>query len=90
MDLVDASLKESYLSHEVQRCIQIGLLCVQDEANDRPNMLAVVLMLNGETALPSPKQPAYHFRKSFADFNSVASRGLCSINEVTVSIVQAR
>ncbi|KAF6174757.1 hypothetical protein GIB67_031281 [Kingdonia uniflora] len=42
------------------KCIQVGLLCVQDKPTDRPNTLDVIFMLNNETAtLPAPKQSAF-------------------------------
>jgi len=42
------------------RCIQIALLCVEENREDRPTMWDVVLMLSCEdAALPLPKQPAY-------------------------------
>ena len=63
LDIVDSSINESFVSLEVLRCIQIGLLCVQEDAMDRPTMLAVLLMLSCETTLPSPKQPAFIFRR---------------------------
>ncbi|KAG2708917.1 hypothetical protein I3760_05G215500 [Carya illinoinensis] len=45
------------------RSIQIGLLCVQEDVRDRPDMLEVLLMLSTDAAtLPSPKQPAFIFR----------------------------
>ncbi|XP_072146435.1 receptor-like serine/threonine-protein kinase SD1-6 [Setaria viridis] len=44
---------------EIKRCIQIGLLCAQHESADRPTMADVLLMLNGEKELPTPKKPAY-------------------------------
>ncbi|XP_062082959.1 G-type lectin S-receptor-like serine/threonine-protein kinase At4g27290 isoform X1 [Humulus lupulus] len=44
---------------EALRCIHIGLLCVQQNPIDRPNMSSVILMLNGEKVLPQPKPPAY-------------------------------
>lgn len=44
---------------EIKRCIQIGLLCAQHESADRPTMEDVLLMLNGEKELPTPKKPAY-------------------------------
>ena len=37
MEIVDSSLDESF-AEEAERCIQIGLLCVQDYAADRPTM----------------------------------------------------
>jgi len=37
----------------------VGLLCVQENTEDRPNMLHVVLMLGNEDELPQPKQPGF-------------------------------
>uniref|UniRef100_A0A2N9GAN0 non-specific serine/threonine protein kinase n=1 Tax=Fagus sylvatica TaxID=28930 RepID=A0A2N9GAN0_FAGSY len=34
LDIVDSLLAEAYPIHEVLRCIQIGLLCVQEQATD--------------------------------------------------------
>ncbi|KAI4364067.1 hypothetical protein MLD38_020206 [Melastoma candidum] len=61
MDLIDDELCE-FSVVETMRCIQVGLLCVQDEAIDRPNMTTVVLMLSGESQLPQPKRPAFMFQ----------------------------
>ncbi|ONI11306.1 hypothetical protein PRUPE_4G100700 [Prunus persica] len=45
---------------ETMRCIHIGLLCVQENAVDRPTMASVLSMLNSESlALPVPSQPAF-------------------------------
>ncbi|MBA0849635.1 hypothetical protein Goshw_018496, partial [Gossypium schwendimanii] len=45
---------------EIRRCIHIGLLCVQEYANDRPTMSTVVSMLNSEISnFTTPKQPAF-------------------------------
>ncbi|PON42034.1 Cysteine rich receptor like kinase [Parasponia andersonii] len=49
--------------NEVARCIQIGLLCVQEDPADRPEMSVVVFMLqNVHVALPLPKQPPWFLR----------------------------
>uniref|UniRef100_A0A804MRK6 Gnk2-homologous domain-containing protein n=1 Tax=Zea mays TaxID=4577 RepID=A0A804MRK6_MAIZE len=49
----------------IERCIQVALLCVQENAEDRPAMDLVVNMLNNESViLPKPKQPAYFFTRS--------------------------
>ena len=91
MDIVDSSITESFVPHEVLRCIQIGLLCVQEDAMDRPPMSAVLLMLSSETTLlPSPKQPAFVFRKTSNDLGLVAGGGFYSINDVTITMVEAR
>ncbi|PON79922.1 S-receptor-like serine/threonine-protein kinase [Trema orientale] len=91
LETVD-SLLESYVHDEVLRCIQIGLLCVQEEVKDRPTMSAVVLMLSSEIALPSPKQPAYMFRISSSTDTDLAleGQGSYSINQMTITRVIAR
>ncbi|KAI9075605.1 hypothetical protein K1719_042405 [Acacia pycnantha] len=60
MELLDKCLKESCNEFEVIRCIQVGLLCVQQKVKDRPDMSAVVLMLNGEKLLPQPRVPGFY------------------------------
>ncbi|KAL6277224.1 hypothetical protein ACE6H2_020825 [Prunus campanulata] len=82
LEIVDSSL-ESYHSDEVMRCIQVGLLCVQEDSEDRPTMSAVVFMLSGEASLPSPQQPAFVFRKS-------SHLHLYSVNDLTITKVEAR
>ncbi|KAJ0008064.1 hypothetical protein Pint_29837 [Pistacia integerrima] len=59
LELMDQTMDESFSPNEVLRCLHVGLLCVQDQAADRPIMLEVVSLLTNETvALPAPKQPA--------------------------------
>ncbi|WCJ42948.1 receptor kinase 3 [Euphorbia peplus] len=91
MEVVDSSLERSYAPHEVLRCIQIGLLCVQENAMDRPTMSEVILMLSSETAIPSPKQPAFLYRISCVN-TSVEQRNRASnsINDITITKVLAR
>jgi hypothetical protein len=62
MDIVDSSLEKPYDENEVKRCIQVGLLCVQELATDRPSMSEVALMLSSDTNLQSPNQPAFIVR----------------------------
>ncbi|KAK9706485.1 hypothetical protein RND81_07G128900 [Saponaria officinalis] len=57
-ELTDPILFNNCPSNEVMRCIQIGLLCVQADADQRPTMTAVVLMLTGSVDLPLPTAPA--------------------------------
>ncbi|KAF3965172.1 hypothetical protein CMV_010613 [Castanea mollissima] len=57
-NLIDPTLRDSPIT-EMMRCIKIGLLCVQENASDRPSMTSVVPMLNGNLdPIPTPKQPA--------------------------------
>ncbi|CAH1433666.1 unnamed protein product [Lactuca virosa] len=60
LDLMERVLTESYNADEVLKCLLIGLLCVQEDPDDRPTMSNVVTMLTSDIAtLPEPKQPAF-------------------------------
>ncbi|WCJ31890.1 S-locus lectin protein kinase family protein [Euphorbia peplus] len=93
VDVMDSFLNGRSLLHvEVIRCIQIGLLCVEEDADDRPSMASVVVMLNSEATLPRPKQPAFVIRKTsnhpMPSMSPIAAVG--SINELTISAVECR
>ncbi|XP_034696980.1 G-type lectin S-receptor-like serine/threonine-protein kinase At1g11410 isoform X1 [Vitis riparia] len=83
LDVIDPSMEKTYPADEVLRCIQIGLLCVQECATDRPTMLTIIFMLGNNSTLPSPQQPAFVIK-------TTSSQGVSSVNEVTVSMVEAR
>ncbi|KAJ0552882.1 putative protein kinase RLK-Pelle-DLSV family [Helianthus annuus] len=87
IELVDASLGESWSTHEVLRSIHIGLLCVQQQVEDRPTTAVVVAMLSGEGSLPPPKKPAFFVQGSVSDLVSVRPS---SINGVTLSQIDGR
>ncbi|CAI0407077.1 unnamed protein product [Linum tenue] len=64
-NLVDPSLGNNVPGAEVARCIHIGLLCVQENVNDRPTMAAVALMLSSHSVtLPLPSKPAFFIHNS--------------------------
>ncbi|KAM5564541.1 receptor-like serine/threonine-protein kinase SD1-8 [Rosa sericea] len=91
MGLMDSALHASCSSNEVMRYIQIGLLCVQERAIDRPNMSDVIFMLSNESiALPYPKEPAF-LSQFGSDADSSSSRQrYYSKNDMTMSEVDAR
>nr|POE93120.1 g-type lectin s-receptor-like serine/threonine-protein kinase rks1 [Quercus suber] len=88
--MVDRSLDETYPSNEVSRCIQIGLLCVQEHAIDRPTMSTVVFMLGNDTPLPSPKQPAFIVKGTYNGTDKSTNKASNSINEITLSRIDGR
>nr|XP_029122661.1 cysteine-rich receptor-like protein kinase 10 isoform X2 [Elaeis guineensis] len=58
--VIDRSLGNQYQAREVLRCIQIGLLCVQEEPGERPSMASVILMLSSySVTVPPPSPPAF-------------------------------
>uniref|UniRef100_A0A453D391 Protein kinase domain-containing protein n=1 Tax=Aegilops tauschii subsp. strangulata TaxID=200361 RepID=A0A453D391_AEGTS len=86
-ELVHSSFAESYSLHEVVRCIQVGLLCVQDRPDDRPLMSSVTFMLENESALlPAPKQPAFFALQNFETEESREN----SVNAVSITAVEGR
>ncbi|KAK9932494.1 hypothetical protein M0R45_019729 [Rubus argutus] len=92
LELVDEVLSDSYSSSEVMRCVHIGLLCVQDNAVDRPTMLDVLSMLSIEiVAGPQPEKPAYTFLNPVSQPQPHDHVDTCSTNdEATITVIQGR
>ena len=80
MKIVDPLPDETYPGNEVSRCIQIGLLCVQEHAIDWPTMATVVFMLGNDTHLPSPKWPAFILMGMYNSTDRSTSVASISIN----------
>lgn len=89
VELVDSKIIELQLKKEIHRCVHVGLLCVQEYAEDRPNVSTVLSMLTREIDdLPSPKQPAFTTRPTPSKKGS--SRIQVSVNDVSITIMEAR
>ncbi|CAH2047887.1 unnamed protein product [Thlaspi arvense] len=90
--LLDRDLSDSCNASEVARCVQIGLLCVQHEAIDRPNTLQVLSMITSTTDLPIPKQPIFAAQTLNVQplYDVSMSKDLISVNELTQSVIQGR
>ncbi|XP_056173190.1 G-type lectin S-receptor-like serine/threonine-protein kinase At4g27290 [Syzygium oleosum] len=84
MELVDGCLYD-LVEPQVERCIHVGLLCVQKFPNDRPAMSSVVAMLGNESAsLPRPKQPGFFMERSSMDLSAtLRHEELHTVNAVT-------
>lgn len=64
-EIVDPSLGTHYPRGDILKCINIGLLCVQQNPVDRPSMSAIILMLSsGTVSLQAPYRPAYIFGRN--------------------------
>ncbi|GLT76475.1 hypothetical protein SLA2020_481300 [Shorea laevis] len=94
LELIDPVVGSSYPDQEVMRCIEVGLLCVQESAEDRPTMHTVVLMLSSETAtMPQPKTPGFCLGRSAVETDSSSSKQedqTFTVNQVTVTMLDAR
>ncbi|KAL6642581.1 hypothetical protein ACP70R_020762 [Stipagrostis hirtigluma subsp. patula] len=90
IELVDASFDPICHSTEMIRCMNIALLCVQENAVDRPTMSDVVAMLSNKTMiLAKPKYPAY-FHTRVGNEEAFTSTKSCSFNDVTISVPSGR
>ncbi|GMN64897.1 hypothetical protein TIFTF001_033956 [Ficus carica] len=72
--------------------LHVGLLCVQEQPEDRSNMSDVVVMLsNSSMHLPQPKQPGFTLGKNNLGADSSSSKHeFSSTNEITVTLLEAR
>ncbi|MED6193371.1 hypothetical protein PIB30_018713 [Stylosanthes scabra] len=94
MEFVDPLLDDAGSPCKVLRCMQIALLCVQEDANDRPSMLEISFMLRNEANLSVPYKPAFSRERNVREpepneFIRRQERE-CSLNQVTISEVVAR
>ncbi|KAI4298624.1 hypothetical protein L6164_032159 [Bauhinia variegata] len=99
-ELLDPTVRDCYSRNEVIRCIQIGLLCVQENPADRPSMANIVLVLNSySVTLQLPRQPASFLRGRTpdrlrndleSDQSSASSAILWSVNDSSITQVYPR
>ena len=76
-DIVDTKMRAEGSIAEVMRCVHIGLLCVQENLDDRPTMASVGLMLRSySVSLRAPSRPAY-----FTDSSAGSSARLTKSNQ---------
>ncbi|KAF3451653.1 hypothetical protein FNV43_RR07749 [Rhamnella rubrinervis] len=96
--LADPTLRDSYSENEVLRCIHLGLLCVQEDPDDRPTMASIVMMLNSySVTLPVPQQPAFFIptetdmQMKGLEFDQSASQAISvSVNEASITEMYPR
>ncbi|URE23369.1 receptor-like protein kinase [Musa troglodytarum] len=80
LEMVDPALDGHYQGSDLLRCMQIGLLCVQENPNDRPTMSTVVTMLNSGIAfLQAPGRPAFYVEQEDVNVKITA-------NDATIAI----
>ncbi|RWR84406.1 G-type lectin S-receptor-like serine/threonine-protein kinase [Cinnamomum micranthum f. kanehirae] len=86
IELIDPALGGHYEQEQVQRCIHLGLLCVQESPKDRPSMSSVVFMLSCDiSTLPAPKHPAFTGISPLQSDSSKRNHENFSVNDVTMT-----
>jgi len=88
MEFYDPSLDDSTSHCKIMRCMQVALLCVQENSADRPSMLEVDSLLKNEGAyVGTPNVLAFSMKKHEDDKGDTSNSGFkfSSINDVTIS-----
>ncbi|KAM3696648.1 hypothetical protein ACJW31_06G054700 [Castanea mollissima] len=87
LELIDTCLKDSCILSELERCLHISFLCLQQHHEDRPNMSFVVMMLHSERSLQEPKEPGFYVGKK-APLSSKNQSS--STNGITITLLDGR
>ncbi|XP_021312353.1 G-type lectin S-receptor-like serine/threonine-protein kinase At4g27290 isoform X2 [Sorghum bicolor] len=88
-ELIDKPLHGRCPENVALRCIHVSLLCVQEQAADRPSMTEVISMItNGSAILPDPKQPG--FLSMLVPNETDIAEETCSLNGLSVTILDGR
>ncbi|KAM4113198.1 hypothetical protein ACJW30_05G201400 [Castanea mollissima] len=98
LELLDPTIRDSYSEIEVNRCIHIALLCVQENPAERPTMDSIILMLNSDSVNMLSPQPLAVFLQSRAQTNMPESESdqstrksiLLSVDEASITKVYPR
>ncbi|KAL9366413.1 hypothetical protein Peur_037612 [Populus x canadensis] len=69
LELIDELIVKSCHLSEVLRSIHVGLLRVQHSPEDRLSMSGVVHVLEGDGALPQPKEPGFFTERKLIEEN---------------------
>nr|GLL45713.1 putative receptor-like protein kinase At4g00960 [Ipomoea trifida] len=92
LKILDPTLEKYYAENEVIQCMHIGLLCVQEYANDRLTMGEVMCMLNNYSAnnWATPHEPAFYGNGSKRMPREIELEQSMTVNEVSISELYPR
>ncbi|WOG85014.1 hypothetical protein DCAR_0104200 [Daucus carota subsp. sativus] len=91
LEVIDEVMLESCNLIKVFRVIHIGLLCVQEDPVDRPDMSAVVLMLSSDSKLAYPKKPGFFMERKLRDRDPLLSNPyFSSCNKFSITSIVPR
>ncbi|RDX70523.1 Cysteine-rich receptor-like protein kinase 10, partial [Mucuna pruriens] len=95
LSTLDPNIKENCAEIEVIKCIQIGLLCIQQNPDARPTMVTIVSYLDSHfSELPTPLEPAFFFQgkmevkrmaRKLSSKKSINISTSLSMNEMSIS-----
>ncbi|KAG6406113.1 hypothetical protein SASPL_133710 [Salvia splendens] len=88
-ELVDTCLNGEFEYAEVEKSIKVGLLCVQQNPEDRPKMSSVVWMLGKEGEIPEAKHPGFFTERKLVGGEAEAEAE-ASTNDITITMPHPR
>uniref|UniRef100_J3LCU2 Protein kinase domain-containing protein n=1 Tax=Oryza brachyantha TaxID=4533 RepID=J3LCU2_ORYBR len=89
----DPSLNCTSAESEVLKCVHVGLLCVQENLGDRPQMSNVILMIIGKSSRPAflfrlnDENHIHHGIKNLAEHPNNLNQ---SLNKMTITELEPR
>ncbi|CAL8150277.1 unnamed protein product [Prunus armeniaca] len=93
LELMDQMVGDSScIEDQLLRCIHIGLLCVEEDAADRPTMSDVISMLTNENPpLALPTKPAFFVGRKLVEAGiGEKQHEITSVNDLSISNFDAR
>ncbi|XP_024200117.2 cysteine-rich receptor-like protein kinase 10 [Rosa chinensis] len=86
LQLMDSNLGDSCNKDQFLRCVNVGLLCVGDNAANRPTMSEVISMLTNESLpLPEPTKPSFCTEEVIVATIVGGKPQILSMNGMTIS-----
>jgi hypothetical protein len=93
MEFIDPFLDDSSSPCKLLTCMQVALLCVQENPDARPTMLEAFSMLKNDDslAIATPERPGFSEKKK-GDMETASSsqQVMCSFNDSQVSQLEPR
>ncbi|GJV97357.1 bulb-type lectin domain-containing protein [Tanacetum coccineum] len=92
LDLEDPSVGSTSDMQQFLRTVHVALLCVQEDAMDRPTTSDMISMLLNDTIpLPTPNKPAFFLGRteSRSTSNDIQPSD-CFVNNMTISVAEGR
>ncbi|PON62127.1 Serine/threonine protein kinase [Trema orientale] len=87
-ELLDPAIGEACSANEIMRNVQVALLCVQENAADRPTMSEIVSMLGSDMGLlPDPNQPAFYTPVRAHDNNLADNAESCPYDSIGFAMI---
>lgn len=93
MEFIDPFLDDSSSPCKLLTCMQVALLCVQENPDARPTMLEAFSMLKNDDslAIATPERPGFsEKKKGDMEIASSSQQVMCSFNDSQVSQLEPR